>query len=137
MTTHEDPHDTDRGRQDGVVSAADHGHDELGYGHVHKSDHAHDHAHGHGSGGHSHDHGEQGHSHPTGFKGFLYGIFVPHSHDAADSIDDAMEASSAGIRALKISLALMLATTVLQGVVVAFSGSIALLADTIHNSPTR
>ncbi|MDN5892443.1 cation diffusion facilitator family transporter [Arthrobacter sp. AOP36-A1-22] len=88
-----------------------------------------DHSHSHS---HAADH-EHEHSHPTGFKGFLYGIFVPHSHDAADSIDDAMEANSAGIRALKISLVLMLATTVAQAVVVAFSGSVALLADTIHN----
>ncbi len=58
---------------------------------------------------------------------------MPHSHDAVDSIDDAMEASSEGIKAVKISLVLMLATTVLQAVVVAFSGSVALLADTIHN----
>ena len=66
-------------------------------------------------------------------KGFLYDLFVPHTHDSADSIDDAMEASAAGIRALKISLLVLLATTVLQAVVVAFTGSIALLADTIHN----
>jgi len=116
---------------------ADHEHEAaaLGHGHGHEHDghpHGHDHGHSHGP-GHSHDHGEHGHSHPTGFKGFLYGIFVPHSHDAADSIDDAMEAHSEGIRALKISLVIMLATTVLQAVVVAFSGSVALLADTIHN----
>lgn len=85
---------------------------------------------------HSHSHAhdvDHEHSHPTGFKRFLYGIFVPHSHDVADSIDDALEANSAGIRALKISLVIMLATTVAQAVVVAFSGSVALLADTIHN----
>ncbi|WP_375537597.1 cation diffusion facilitator family transporter [Curtobacterium sp. MCLR17_039] len=44
-----------------------------------------------------------------------------------------MEASTAGVRALKISLFILLATTVLQAVIVAFTGSIALLADTIHN----
>ncbi|WP_366931071.1 cation diffusion facilitator family transporter [Microbacterium sp.] len=66
-------------------------------------------------------------------KGFLYDLFVPHTHDSADSIDDAMEASSAGIRALKISLFVLLGTTVLQAVIVAFTGSVALLADTIHN----
>ncbi|WP_447349944.1 cation transporter, partial [Salmonella enterica] len=60
-------------------------------------------------------------------------LFVPHTHDAADSIDEAMEASSAGIRALKVSLFLLLATTVLQAAVVAISGSVALLADTVHN----
>lgn len=86
--------------------------------------------------GHDHDHGggqDHGHEHPRGFRGFLHDVFVPHSHDAADSIDDAMEANSAGIRALKISLVILLATTVLQAVVVGFSGSVALLADTIHN----
>lgn len=85
----------------------------------------------HNHGDHDHDHG--GHSHPTGFTGFLYGLFVPHSHDAADSIDDALEASAQGVRALKISLFLLLGTTVLQFVVVLISGSVALLADTIHN----
>ncbi len=99
----------------------------------------HDHTH-HESGGtdsHNHEehdhHGHHSHSHPTGFKGYIYGIFVPHSHDAADSIDDAMEANAAGIRALKISLVVLLVTTVLQGIIVVFSGSVALLSDTIHN----
>jgi len=89
---------------------------------------SHDHAADHDDHDH-HDH----HGHPSGLRGFLHGLFVPHSHDAADSIDDAMQASSAGIRALKTSLLIMLATTALQAVVVAFSGSVALLADTIHN----
>jgi cation diffusion facilitator family transporter len=88
------------------------------------------HEHGREHDGHSHGHG---HSHPRGIRGFFYGLFVPHSHDAADSIDDALEASAEGVRALKISLFLLLGTTVLQFVVVLFSGSVALLADTIHN----
>ncbi|WEO76043.1 cation diffusion facilitator family transporter [Cryobacterium sp. SO2] len=58
---------------------------------------------------------------------------MPHSHDAADSIDDALEASKEGVRALKISLFVLLGTTVLQLGVVLISGSVALLADTIHN----
>ncbi|MCU1556280.1 MAG: cobalt transporter [Microbacteriaceae bacterium] len=82
---------------------------------------------------HDHDHDHDGHSHPTGAKGFFYGLFVPHSHDAADSIDDALEASTQGVRALKISLFVLLGTTVLQFLVVLISGSVALLADTIHN----
>lgn len=65
--------------------------------------------------------------------GFFYGLFVPHSHDAAESIDDALEASKEGVRALKISLVVLLGTTVLQLGVVLISGSVALLADTIHN----
>jgi cation diffusion facilitator family transporter len=82
---------------------------------------------------HHHDHETHGHAHPTGIRGFFYGLFVPHSHDAADSIDDALEASTAGIRALKISLFVLLGTTLLQFAIFLISGSVALLADTIHN----
>ena len=98
----------------------------------HKPDARGNHSHS-GHGHDSHDHGAIGHSHPTGVKGFLYGLFVPHSHDAADSIDSALEASKEGVRALKISLVILLVTTGLQLAVVAISGSVALLADTIHN----
>ena len=82
---------------------------------------------------HVHDHDHE-HSHPHGgIRGFFYDLFVPHTHDPADSIDDALEASAAGIRALKISLFVLLGTTVLQFLLVLFTGSVALLADTIHN----
>jgi cation diffusion facilitator family transporter len=91
------------------------------------SEHEHEHEHEH------HHHGPDGHSHPSGIRGFFYGLFVPHSHDAADSIDDALEASTAGIRALKTSLFALLGTTVLQLAIFIVSGSVALLADTIHN----
>ena len=60
-------------------------------------------------------------------------VFAPHSHDASDSIDGALESSDAGIRAVKISLLALMVTAVAQLVVVALSGSVALLADTIHN----
>lgn len=93
--------------------------------------HAHEHGHGHGH-GHGHQHGH-GHEHPGGLRGFLHGLFVPHSHDAADSVDEAMESSVKGIRALKISLGVLAVTSLLQLVVFLFSGSVALLADTIHN----
>jgi cation diffusion facilitator family transporter len=104
------------------------GHDDDRHGH----DHSHGRAHPHED-GHSHDRGPGGHGHPTGVKGFFYGLFVPHSHDAADSIDDALEASVQGVRALKTSLFILLGTTILQLAVVIVSGSVALLADTIHN----
>lgn len=103
---------------------------EAGALQTHDHDHGHDHVHSHGD---LHEHGEHGHSHPTGVKGFLYGLFVPHSHDAANSIDNAMEASTAGVRALKISMFLLLGTTVLQLIIVILTSSVALLADTIHN----
>jgi cation diffusion facilitator family transporter len=58
----------------------------------------------------------------------------PHSHDAADKVDAAMEASAEGIRALWVSLAVLGGTAVLQAAVVAVSGSVALLGDTLHNA---
>lgn len=79
---------------------------------------------------HEHDHD---HKHHKGLNGWLYELFVPHTHDSADSIDDALESSTQGVRALKISLFILLGTTALQFLVVLISGSVALLADTIHN----
>jgi cation diffusion facilitator family transporter len=58
----------------------------------------------------------------------------PHSHEAADKVDPALEASAEGMRALWISLGVLAATTVLQAAVVAVSGSVALLGDTLHNA---
>jgi Co/Zn/Cd efflux system component len=55
------------------------------------------------------------------------------SHDAADQVDDVLEADAAGRRALLISLALLAVTAAIQAVVVVLSGSVALLGDTLHN----
>ena len=63
----------------------------------------------------------------------MLNLIRPHSHDSADSIDSALEASGKGIRAVQISLAALLATALFQVVLVLFTGSVALLADTIHN----
>ncbi len=99
---------------------------------------AHQHHDGHGHGahhGHDHDH-DHGHSHDGWggkFGAAVREVFAPHSHDAAASIDDALESSAAGIRAVKISLLALGATAIAQIVIVAISGSVALLADTIHN----
>ncbi len=65
--------------------------------------------------------------------GVLRGLIAPHSHDAKDSLDQALEGSSDGIRAVAISLALLLATAGVQALVVVASGSVALLGDTLHN----
>jgi cation diffusion facilitator family transporter len=100
-----------------------HGHthaDHLGQGHSH-GDHGHD---------HHHDHG---HDHRKGLLGAIKEIFAPHSHDAADSVDSALESSAAGICAVKISLVVLGLTAIAQIVIVIISGSIALAADTIHN----
>jgi cation diffusion facilitator family transporter len=60
-------------------------------------------------------------------------IITPHSHDAADKVDQAMETTRDGIRALWVSLVVLGATAVLQAIVVVLSGSVALLGDTLHN----
>lgn len=53
-----------------------------------------------------------------------------HTHGV---VDPALFSTERGIRALKWSLAGLLATAALQVVVVFYTGSVALLADTIHN----
>lgn len=71
--------------------------------HAHDGDGRHEHGHAHG---HSHTHG---------------------------AIDPGIVASQRGIWAIKWSFLGLMATALFQIVVVAFSGSVALLADTIHN----
>ena len=94
---------------------------------THETRASHDHEHHHE---HAHEHA---HEHPGGLRGALREVFVPHSHDASDSIDGALESSAAGIRAVKISLLALGATSMAQLMVALISGSVALLADTIHN----
>lgn len=81
----------------------------------------------------SHDGHGHAHGHPAGVRGVLRSLFAPHSHDAGESVDRALEASADGMRALKLSLVGLTVTAALQFAVVAISGSVALLADTIHN----
>jgi len=85
----------------------------------------------------THDHVHDDHHHHHGRGGAvgaaIRDVFAPHSHDAADAVDDALASSAAGIRAVKISLLVLGATAIAQIVIVAASGSVALLADTIHN----
>ncbi len=90
----------------------------------------------HGSPGEAHDTSHDGsahaHVHGTGFFGWLRG-FYGHSHRAADKIDESMESNARGIWALKISLIGLGLTALFQLLIVLASGSVALLADTIHN----
>ena len=90
-------------------------HDGHDHHHEHDLDHPHDHA------------------HSGGLWGWLRHALTPHSHDSADSLDAALESSARGIRAVKISLVVLGVTALTQLAVVAASGSVALLADTIHN----
>ncbi|MGZ9222399.1 MAG: cation diffusion facilitator family transporter [Anaerolineales bacterium] len=59
--------------------------------------------------------------------------FTPHDHGYQTAALDAALATERGIRAVKISLVALLLTAGFQMVIVAISGSVALLADTIHN----
>ncbi len=85
--------------------------------------------------------GEHGHEHshepsPSRLHRFghgLSGLVGGHSHDAADQLDDALEADRAGRRALVVSLLALAGTATVQGVVFVASGSVALLGDTLHN----
>jgi cation diffusion facilitator family transporter len=76
---------------------------------LHPAEPAHDHP-------HPHDHA---HSHAHG-----------HSHGL---VDPSIKRSRAGLRAVGISLGVLGATALAQAVVFAFSDSVALLADLIHN----
>ena len=71
--------------------------------------------HGHSQGGHGHDHGDGGHGHTHGV------------------IDPMIATTSRGIWAIKWSFVLLALTAAAQLVIVVLSGSVALLADTIHN----
>src|SRR5215203_5552739 len=70
---------------------------------AHNEEHHHDH---HGHGRHEHTHG---------------------------AVDPTIATSQRGIWAIKWSFVVLMATALLQIVVVLFSGSVALLSDTIHN----
>jgi cation diffusion facilitator family transporter len=83
------------------------------------TNHSHGHGHAHGNGG--------------GWRSAVGHLFGAHSHDHSDPIAGHLEADAEGMRALAISLGGLGATDLLQVVVVVVSGSVALLADTIHN----
>jgi cation diffusion facilitator family transporter len=106
-----------------------------GTGDVHHDDgdhHRHnDHQHG------DHEHEAHGHRHErgdSGLIGILRGFIAPHSHDAKDSLDQALESSRDGIRAVAVSLLILLAVAGVQALVALASGSVALLGDTLHNA---
>jgi cation diffusion facilitator family transporter len=113
-----------------------HGYDEEAHGHDHEKarlgGHGHEPEDGHGHdhhGGHEHEHAA---SRPLLTR--LRHMLRPHSHEAADKVDAAMEASAEGMRALWISLVVLGLTALIEAAVVAISGSVALLGDTLHNA---
>lgn len=110
-------------------AAGHHGaHAHHGEDHSHDHDHPHEHDHGHG---HPHSHEDMGTVERV--RHFLSELTGSHSHDPADQVDQAMEDDARGRRALWIGLAGLAATALLQGMVFAVTGSVALLGDTLHN----
>ena len=91
--------------------------------------------HDHSSHGSATGHGPAaGHEHRNGTLTRLSHLVRPHSHETADRVDAALTTSAAGLRALWISLLILAVTAAVQAVVVAVSGSVALLGDTLHNA---
>lgn len=74
----------------------------------------HDHPHDHGA--HGHSHGPEGHGHSHGL------------------VDPSIVRSREGVKAVSISLGVLLLTALFQVGVFLYSNSVALLADLIHNS---
>jgi cation diffusion facilitator family transporter len=104
-------------------------HEHTAHNHATGDGHDHDHEHDHGEHEHEHDHT---HDQKTLWSELRH-LVQPHSHDAADSVDTALAGSAQGIRAVKWSLVGLALTAGLQLVVAVTSGSVAVLADTIHN----
>jgi Co/Zn/Cd efflux system component len=57
-----------------------------------------------------------------------------HHHHAHERVDAALEGSAQGLRTLWFSFGVLAATTAVQAVIAAASGSMALLGDTVHNA---
>jgi cation diffusion facilitator family transporter len=90
-----------------------HRHGALRHAHPHAGPHEHDshHDHEHPRG----DHAEHGHEHSHGL------------------LDESIKRSQEGVRAVTLALAILATTAAVQALVFALSGSLALLADLIHN----
>src|SRR5215212_5053437 len=102
--------------------------------HEHDRDHDQGHVHEHGP-VHDRDQGHA-HGHPPSNNPIIASfqhLFMPHSHGHQQAALDPNLATDRGMWALKISLVGLLVTAIFQMFIVAISGSVALLADTIHN----
>ena len=91
-----------------------------------------------------HEHSHAGHSHITGHDHdhdadvslgarVMHVLGLHHHSHSAAALDTALNTNEEGIRAVKLSLLLLFLTAVFQLIIVLSSGSVALLADTVHN----
>lgn len=107
-------------------STPSHSHEPSDHPHLHPHDErAHDDK-------HSHEHHENEHKR-DGFWNIVKHLITPHSHTHHAAALDPALANNRGIWALKVSLVGLLITATFQVFIVAISGSVALLADTLHN----
>ncbi|MBO0782767.1 MAG: cation transporter [Ktedonobacteraceae bacterium] len=81
-----------------------------------------------------HDHHHHDHAHTNWWSKLQHAVPFLHSHSHVGTVDPALESSARGLWALKISLLGLGATALLQIIVFTISGSVGLLADTIHNA---
>ncbi len=103
-------------------------HDRVPNGHGHDE---HDHG-GHDHGGHDHD--DHGDGLLGTLKAWLHIVDHTHSHGTQELIaDPAFTNNKRAIRTVWLALALLAVTTVAQVIIYLASGSVALLADTVHN----
>jgi divalent metal cation (Fe/Co/Zn/Cd) transporter len=102
-----------------------HRHGTLRHTHPHVGPHEH-HAHGHLSDADRHDHSPHEHTPHHHQNDHAHG----HSHGL---VDDSIKRSRDGVRTVTIALAILAATAAVQAAVFALTGSLALLADLIHN----
>jgi cation diffusion facilitator family transporter len=85
---------------------------------------------------HEHEHGSHPHDHAlrAGIFGWIAQIFHVGGHEHASlAADSAFSGTNEGIRTVWLALLALGITSALQIGIVAFSGSVALLADTVHN----
>lgn len=94
-----------------------HRHGRLRHAHAHSGPHQHD----------AHPHAALRDDHPHGHD-------EPHSHGHSHGLLDAsIKRSREGVRAVAVALGILACTAALQALVFALTGSLALLADLIHN----
>lgn len=104
------------------MSSHEHGHPDD---HIHDSGHQHDHTHNH------EHHADNAHTTNSASRGgHSHGDGHGHTHGV---VDPTIASTTRGIWAIKWSFVGLGTTALIQVAVVAMSGSVALLADTIHN----
>src|SRR5687767_3133839 len=94
----------------------------------HDGEHDHDHD-------HSHEHGHEHHHKHSWWEGIAAALHVPgfsHTHERP-AVNDALYANELGITTVRRALVVLGLTTIIQVVIYLSSGSVALLADTVHN----